>query len=380
MNAHGWPRVPLGEVLFARADWIDLDPDADYRQVTVKMWGEGVTLRRTVKGSAIAATTQVRVRAGQFILSRIDARNGAFGIVPDELDGAVVSNDFPVYETNRDRLVPQFLKWMSKTPWFVDLCRRASEGSTNRVRLKEERFLSNPVPLPPLEEQSRVVTILDESAARILDHAQRVHAMELDLSKTLRAAFRNIISDAPRARMKEIAPLVRRPVEIDLAATYPELGVRSFGKGTFHKPGLPGLEVGSKRLFRIERGDLIFNIVFAWEGAVAVAKEEDSGRVGSHRFLTCVPDSTRVSPQFLRYFFLTEEGLQRLGQASPGGAGRNRTLGIDALNAIEVPIPTLEAQRWFDALQEKAAAARTGSVVAGGEMQRLIPAMLSQIF
>lgn len=129
------------------------------------------------------------------------------------------------------------------------------------------------------------------------------------------------------AQKRPVAPLVRRPVEIDLAVTYPELGVRSFGKGTFHKPGLPGIEVGTKRLFRIEKDDLVFNIVFAWGGAVAVAKEDDDGRVGSHRFLTCVPDSSRASSQFLRYFFLTEDGLQQLGQASPGGAGRNRTLG-----------------------------------------------------
>ena len=69
--------------------------------------------------------------------------------------------------------------------------------------------------------------------------------------------------------MAEVAPLVRRPVEIDLDAAYPELGVRSFGRGTFHKPELPGVEVGNKKLFRICAGDLVFNIVFAWEGAVA---------------------------------------------------------------------------------------------------------------
>jgi hypothetical protein len=154
-----------------------------------------------------------------------------------------------------------------------------------------------------------------------------------------------LVADAPRVAMGDIAPLVRRPVTIDPDGSYPELGVRSFGKGTFHKPQLPGIEVGTKKLFTVESGDLVFNIVFAWEGAVAVASSGDAGRVGSHRFLTCVPDPDRATADFLRFWFLGDEGMLALGQASPGGAGRNRTLGIKALEAIKVPVPSLEGKR-----------------------------------
>jgi hypothetical protein len=48
--------------------------------------------------------------------------------------------------------------------------------------------------------------------------------------------------------------------------------IRSFGKGTFHKPPLSGSDVGTKRLYRIEPGDLLFSNVFAWEGAIAIAQ------------------------------------------------------------------------------------------------------------
>ncbi len=156
--------------------------------------------------------------------------------------------------------------------------------------------------------------------------------------------------------------------------------MRSFGKGTFHKPPLPGLDVGSKKLFSIAAGDLLFNIVFAWEGAVAVAATEDAGRVGSHRFLTCVADANRASADFLRYWFLREEGLLALNRASPGGAGRNRTLGIKALEAITVPTPSLDAQRWFDRLQAKARAARAAEAEAATHLDRLLPAMLHEAF
>jgi type I restriction enzyme S subunit len=164
------------------------------------------------------------------------------------------------------------------------------------------------------------------------------------------------------ATMGEVAPLVRRPVETVADATYREIGIRSFGKGVFHKAPTTGLEIGSKRVFAIEPGDLLFNIVFAWEGAVAVAGESERGMIGSHRFLTCVTDKERVDARFLNYWFSRGEGRDRLLWASPGGAGRNRTLGIEKLAAIEVPLPPLDEQRRIvariDALAAKIAEAR----------------------
>ena len=241
-------------------------------------------------------------------------------------------------------------------------------------------FLDLTIPLPPLDEQRRIVARLDKVAAAIEARARAITEIELEIKATLRCSFHKIIKAAPRARMNVVAPLVRRPIEIDPEVRYPELGVRSFGKGTFHKPELSGLDVGTKRLFRIEKGDLLFNIVFAWEGAVAVVKAEDDGRVGSHRFLTCVPEPKLATAEFLRFFFLTDEGLQRLGEASPGGAGRNRTLGAQALEALEVPLPSLDDQKWFDALHAKATRVRASSSGAETELGCLIPAMLNQEF
>ncbi|MBA2245973.1 MAG: restriction endonuclease subunit S, partial [Gemmatimonadetes bacterium] len=87
--------VPLSEVLKRSDEWIEIRPEERYREVTVRLWGNGVVLRREVSGAEIAASRRLMVRAGQFILSRIDARNGALGLVPEALHGAVVSNDFP---------------------------------------------------------------------------------------------------------------------------------------------------------------------------------------------------------------------------------------------------------------------------------------------
>lgn len=375
-----WPSVPLGELLKPNSDRVQLDPDQTYAQVTARLWGKGLALRGLVKGSEIAAAQQNRVSTNQFVISKIDARHGAFGLVPEELDGAVVSNDFPAFDVDYEKALPEYVAWVARTAWFIAICKRASEGSTNRVRLKESRFLAQTIPLPSTAEQQAIVTRLNGAAAAVAERRNAAGLVAAEVEATLRAAFARIIVDAPRVAMGEIAPLVRRPVVIDPDASYPELGVRSFGKGTFHKPSLPGIEVGTKKLFTVEAGDLVFNIVFAWEGAVAVAADKDAGRVGSHRFLTCVPDPNRATSEFLRFWFLGEEGMLALGQASPGGAGRNRTLGIKALEAINVPVPSLDAQLWFDSLQAKARAAKVAQAEATAHLDQLLPAMLNEVF
>lgn len=372
--------ITINRFLTKAEDWVPVKPDENYKQITARLWGKGLTLRGEVPGSAIAAARQYCAKAGQFLISRIDARHGAFGIVPDELDGALVSNDFPCFNIDASTVLPHFFEWYSRTPEFIDLCRRASEGSTNRVRMKEAKFLKMTVPLPSLDVQRRIVEKLDRVAALVDERRNAIEAAERETQALLLKAFQRAIDGAPLRPMAEVAPLVRRPVEIDLDAAYPELGVRSFGRGTFHKPELPGVEVGNKKLFRICASDLVFNIVFAWEGAVAVAQPEDDGRVGSHRFLTCVPAPDTATVEFLRFYFSTPEGLQKLGEASPGGAGRNRTLGLKKLESLQVPVPPIGRQHWFDRLQAKAREARTIRANTAQDVEALIPAMLHEIF
>lgn len=375
-----WPKVALGEVLTPTADRIALDPDQTYSQVTARLWGKGLTLRGSLKGSEIAATQQNRLRSGQFVISKIDARHGAFGIVPPELHGAVVSNDFPAFSVQTERALPDYLAWISRTDWFIALCKNASEGSTNRVRLKERRFLAQVVPLPPLDGQRQILARLDAAAKVVTERACSAEVVDAEIAASLRAAFARITADAPRAAMGDIAPLVRRPTAIALDATYPELGVRSFGRGLFAKPDVIGAELTWQSLYRIEAGDLVFSNIKAWEGAFAVAEVEHDGKYGSHRYLTCVPDPDRATAGYLWYYLQSDEGLNQISQASPGSADRNRTLATKRLEAITVPAPPLEAQRWFDRLQAKARAARAAQAEAAAHLDRLLPSMLHEAF
>ncbi len=132
---------------------------------------------------------------------------------------------------------------------------------------------------------------------------------------------------------------------VELQEEYVEIGVRSFGRGIFHKEPVDGAAIGSKRVFCIEPGDLVISNVFAWEGAIAVASDDEESTIGSHRFMTFVPTDDRVDIRWAAWFFRSEPGLELIRKASPGPAGRNRTLAIDRFEALEIPLPLIGEQR-----------------------------------
>lgn len=136
-----------------------------------------------------------------------------------------------------------------------------------------------------------------------------------------------------------VLELQRRDVQIRPEHTYQEIGVRSFGKGLFIKPPVQGAELGDKRVFEIRAGDFVVSNVFGWEGAVGVAAMEHDRLIGSHRFMTWTPRGD-ANVEYLRHYFGSEAGVAKLAAASPGSAGRNRTLSIKNFEQVLVPLPS----------------------------------------
>jgi len=335
-------------------------------------------LRDEIVGALIKTKAQQVCRRDEFLVAEIDAKMGGFGIVPESLEGAVVSSHYFLFVPDRSRLEPSFLRYYSMTPAFREQV--TARGSTNYAAIRPSHVLAYTTPLPKLAEQRRIVARIDRLVGKIEETRHRLQRVDGGWRALLRSIFSQITTHAPRQKMGNVAPLVRRRAEPRLGEEYPELGIRSFGKGTFHKPPLDYLSIGSKKLFRIHPGDLVFNNVFAWEGAIAVARPEDAGRFGSHRFITCVPQEGVTTAEFLCFYFSTPEGLERIGEASPGGAGRNRTLGLEKLAEIEVPVPPYDQQCRFERLLKKVGAMRAARDTESKKLDVFIPSILDRAF
>lgn len=135
------------------------------------------------------------------------------------------------------------------------------------------------------------------------------------------------------------------PVDVDPAQTYRQIGVRSHGKGIFHKEAVTGTELGEKRVFQVVPDALVVNIVFAWEQAVALTSEAEAGFIASHRFPMFTEKGGKSYLPFLRQMFLTKRGKILLEMASPGGAGRNKTLGQQEFLKLKPVVPSRAEQK-----------------------------------
>ncbi len=353
-----WQSVKLRKILQRSEEKIEIQPEQTYREITIRLWGKGIVLRREVIGAEISAAIKFVVCSQQFALSRIDARNGAFGIVPDSLDKAIVSRDFPSYIMNESLVVPKFLEWMSKTAAFINLCKRASEGTTNRVRLQEKRFLASEILLPSLQEQRIIVSQVETLAAKIAEASHLRKKAAVEAERLIEAKFRELCAEYNKETqilpLTQIVTQQRRLVVVEPEKQYSEIGIYSYGRGIFHKPPRLGFEVGNKDLYLIKQGDLILQVTFAWEGAIALAGSNEEGMFGSVRYLTFRVNENICDPRYLLMFLKTPEGIEQLGKISPGSAGRNRVLSKSRLNEVKVPVLPLRLQQLLmDKLSDK---------------------------
>ena len=348
-----WPLVPLGEgnAIRLRNEFIEIKDTDRYKRVRVQLHAQGLVLRDVVDGWQIKTKKQQICHAGDFLVAEIDAKVGGFGIVPPELDGAIVSNHYFLFEIEESKLDRRFLGWYAKTPAFQAQIK--AQGSTNYAAIRSDHVLGYTVPRPPLSVQAKIVNGLDSVRRRICVVSDARQLAINAARSLLHAEFSRVTAGAPQMTIGSIARLARRPVVVRIDQSYIEIGIRSFGNGEFLKAPATGADLGSKRVFWIKPGELLLNIVFAWEGAVAVASESVEGTIGSHRFLTYGLDENQCRVEFLRFFLLTPEGLAHLLAASPGGAGRNRTLNQTKFELITAPVPSTAAQDAFLGLAKR---------------------------
>jgi type I restriction enzyme, S subunit len=345
--------VRLREVLERALDVVELQPAGEYQQITVRLHHRGVFRRGVKVGSDIGSSRQYRASAGQLIVSRIDARNGAIGIVPSDLDGAIVTNDFWLFNIDRSLVNPRFLDYFVGTERFVDECVRASEGTTNRVRLQPDRFLDLHMRLPAMGEQQRVVGALDELSRRV-QRAQALRSAAAAQAASLPAAMAHRLDLKPNAKsacgwrrlaLSAVMALDQDPVRVDASREYPNVGIYSFGRGLFRKPPIDGATTSASTLYRIHEGQFIYSRLFAFEGAYGMVGPEYEGAFVSNEYPTFSCDRSEILPQLLRAYFQRPAVWTQLAADSKGLGDRRQRVPPAAILAHEAWIPPLEWQQ-----------------------------------
>ena len=378
---HNWTEAKLGELLQLNVDCVDVNSQSEFHFAGVYCFGNGLFEKGYQNGDTSYKTFN-RLHKNQIVVSKVKGWEGAIALVTDEFDGMFLSPVYPTFELISDEKTNlKFIHYFLKQEHIWKQLLDKSKGiGARRNSVSEAQFLNLSINLPDIEIQNKIVSKIENVKYNLVEIKALKSEQFKDINNLLFSKYINLIESAEWFPMKKVAPIIRRPVVLKDEALYPELGIRCFGNGTFHKPALTGTEVATKKIFQIKKGDLVFSNVFAWEGGIAVAKEEDDDRYGSHRFISCVPDKEKALSEFLCYHFLSPKGLNDINACSPGGAGRNKTLGLDKLMKISIPVPPIEMQQEFVKLLEKTNAIKANHKQTEQELTELLPSLLDKAF
>lgn len=231
-----------------------------------------------------------------------------------------------------------------------ELILRKTQGGT-MVHITKGDMENRKLPIPPLPEQQKIASILSTWDTAI-DNCKAIIEKLKDRNKGL---AQQLLTGKIRVKGFEKTKWKLTPLNECLAYTprevpkptgnYLALGLRSHGKGIFHKHDIDPEDVAMEFLYEVKENDLIVNITFAWEQALAIVSKKDEGGLVSHRFPTYTFKTETAIPEFFRHFIVQKYFKFLMELISPGGAGRNRVMSKTDFLKLDVKLPDAKEQK-----------------------------------
>jgi type I restriction enzyme S subunit len=235
---------------------------------------------------------------------------------------------------------------------------KIANGSTF-LEVSKTDFDNFHIAVPPLGEQQKIASILS-TWDKAIDNCK---AIIDNLKVRNNGLTQQLLSGKMRVKgfdkkwkvrvLSECLNFTPRPI-LKPSENYLSLGLRSHGKGIFHKTDFDPASIAMETMYEVKENDLIINITFAWEHAVAIVSKKDEGGLVSHRFPTYTFNSQNAIPDYFRHFILQKRVKFLLELISPGGAGRNRVMSKKDFLKLEVKIPDVVEQEAIANILDKA--------------------------
>ena len=383
-----WPMVRLERLVIPIERPEIPAPGISYRQIGVKLWGEGAYQRETIDGGATKYKTFSRVEADDIIVNKIWARNGSVALVPTSLAGSYVSSEFPTFIPIREKLEPRWFHWICKTKFFWDQCNDKSRGTSGKNRIRPERFLEIEIPLPPPLEQRRIVARIEALAAKIeearelnnkkakdLDHLLicMAHRNDLDNEKKAQKSWRKI-------RLEAVLTLLDDSQPVYADKSYQNLGIYSFGRGLFHKTPIDGALTSAKTLRKVKKGQFIYSRLFAFEGAYGMVTDDFDERFVSNEYPTFDCQPSHIRCEFLSAYFKSPLTWELMAVGSKGLGHRRQRVQPEQILGHEIWLPPMKWQNQIAEAQSKLSDLYKHQTGCNNELGALLPSILDKAF
>lgn len=380
-----YPRVQMGQFLRLRKEFFTIDDAVTYQLVTVQLHARGIRERQQLSGVEIKTKRQQRIQAGDLLVAEIDAKVGGFGIVPAELSGAIVSSHYFLYEIDTTQADPRYLEYYLKSGQPEQDVQQFVKGSVNYAAIRPHHFPQLHIPLPPLDEQQRIVARIEALAGRITE-AQGLQDGALSKSEAMIAgastrAIDDLAASHPTRPIGETFKFrsdLIRPGDgsrgqvrfIGLQHIEPHTG-RRIGEDPVQAEELAG------RKFKFSPGEVVYGYLRPYLNKVWIADCEGLCSVDQY---VLRPKSETVDTDYLAHFMRSRVFVDQAIERTHSLLLPRLHSGL--LASIEIPIPPLARQRevvhHLDNLRARVDALRRLQESTRAELAALLPAVLDK--
>lgn len=375
--------VNIGSFLTRIKDIVDIEDNQNYKRVSIKLYNGGITLRDNELGINIGTKKQFRIKKGHFLLSKIDARNGAIGVVPESCHNAIITGNFWDFEIDAAKADSQFLSLLMTTNYFAKLFDNASNGTTNRHYLQENLFLKTEIPLPPLEIQKKIVKKYNDKVKLAEEQEQKAIELENDIEEyflfslgitpkknksQINNKFLDVIqfknlnrwdtlsinnqidtiinsSNFKSVKIGEHYNIVNRPWKKQTykckTFNYIEIGAIDTLEGILNSKEILTEKAPSRATQIIKENDLIIGTTRPYLKKFAIVDKKYDNNICSSGF-TVIENSNLYNIFFLKEFLMSSIGVEQLKNRMTGGLYPAIT--TEELKLIKIPLPSLKIQ------------------------------------
>lgn len=372
-----WPQVPLGEVIRHRKEFIEIKPDESYARCRVQTAARGIVLRDKIAGAKIKTKRQQVCRAGEFLVAEIDAKMGGYGIVPNSLEGAIVSSHYFLYELDEKRILQDYLNWYSKTEHFFGQVN--ARGSTNYAAIRPSNVLDYQIPLPPFDEQRRIAARLDRVAALVGRARRLLERLDRD-AVLLTQSLHTHLSSERRRPFGEFIELWEDRETVEPETFYPQIGIKGYSGGLFTKASVRGSETSYRAFNRLHEGLLVVSQPKGWEGAVAICDQAVAGWFVSPEYRTFRCKEGHLLPHYLDMLIRTPWFQTQLTKLKRGQGARRERLRPEMLLMMETKMPSVGAQAKAIRIADRCSSLRAQREMTASDLNAFVPAMLREVF